>query len=75
MLEYAIFPGCFIGGQCNFNGRLENKATENMVLGVYLEQAQVLAKDFSIDEFLHLNDKYPIMKMLKITQDKQSKIT
>lgn len=46
-----------------------------MVMGVFLEQAQILAKDFSIEEYLQLNEKYPLMKMLKITQDKQSKIS
>ena len=46
-----------------------------MVLGVFLEQAQILSKNFSIDEFLLLNEKYSLTTMLKITQDKQSKIT
>lgn len=46
-----------------------------MVLGVFLEQAQILSKNFSIDEYLLLNEKYSLTTMLKITQDKQSKIT
>mgnify|MGYP006869344725 CR=1 FL=1 len=46
-----------------------------MVFGVFLEQAQILSTKFSIDEFLSLNEKYSFEKMLKITQDKQSKIT
>jgi hypothetical protein len=46
-----------------------------MVLAVFLEQSQILSKKFNIDEYLRLNEKFSLTNMLKITQDKQSKIT
>lgn len=46
-----------------------------MVLGLYLEQAEAIFKNFSVEELLKLDDRFSFLTLLEITKNKQTKIT
>ncbi len=46
-----------------------------MVLGLFLDQAETIFKNFTVEEILKLQEQYSLSNMLEITKNKAIKIS
>lgn len=46
-----------------------------MVFGLFMEQAEAIFKNFTVDDLIKLDENYSLATMLEITKNKASKIS
>lgn len=75
ILENMLSPHCInIAGPCFFNGKQEEKATEQMVLGILYEKFKFIFEKLSMDELIEFVDLYSPKSMLDILKERASRI-